>query len=388
MTDSIEHDAARDHLYRDVPLRHRTTIPVLGFRVHFVSSAPAVPEIAEAAFGGWRVLERTPELIEPGSSDVTVKVVAHPGHEGPDEHAPLYYRVLDRQRFLFASPGSVGYVDPGRREAVAFVTAELLADRQHFRHAVLEAMTLGTLTPHDRQPLHAAAVVRDGAAVILAGPSTVGKSTLAYAAARAGLRVLAEDTVHLQARPQLRVWGLPGYIHLPVDARERFPELRDMEPALVAAGREKLVIDLRDLDALPERPVADRAVLCLLGRPDVETGAPPAATDGSEDPLASADSSGDAPPSAAASGLRPRSSHDSGSRPNSPAATLRPVRPDAAVDEIMAGLEKGFDLFADTLRTPLEQLAGHGVWRLDLPDDPAAAIPLIEELLEGIRQNA
>ena len=337
MSGPIEYDPADDPLYRDVPLRHRTTIPVLGIPVRFLSNAPALPEIAEAAFGAWRVLDDAPDLVEPPSSAVTVTVVVQPGDEGGAEHAEITHRVVGHNRLLFNSPGSVGHVDADRGEAVAFVSPALMADREHFRYAVLEAMTLGLVTPLDRQPLHAAAVARDDTAVLLAGPSGVGKSTLAYAAARAGLTVLAEDTVHLQTQP-LRAWGLPGYLHLPVDARERFPELRGVEPTLVAAGREKLVIELRDLDAVPRRPVAERAVLCVLDRAD-------------------------------------------GSAPG-----LRSADPDAVVRAITTDLEPGFDLFAETIGAPARRLARQGAWRLSLPDDPTDAIPWIEELLDASRR--
>lgn len=332
MADPIEYDPPRDPLYRDMRLRHTAEIPVLGVPVRFASNSPDVIAIAERAFGVWRRLEGS-GLIE--SEGVTVTIVVHPGDEGDVEHAEIYYRVLDGHRVLLGSRGSIGYTDPGRRDATAFVTPALVADRQHFRYMVVESLTLSAVTPHDRQPFHAAAVVRGGAAVILAGPSEVGKSTLTYAAARSGFQVLADDTVHLQSHPILRIWGLPGYVHLPPDSRERFPELRDAAPALRANGKEKLAIDLRAIDALPDLPVVERAVLCLLSR-----------------------------------------------RPGAPG--LRRLDPDEVVDELMGNLEEGFDMFHKTLRGPLAQLAAAGVWELSVPDDPAKALPWLHRLVDEV----
>ncbi len=337
MTEPIDYEPVPDPLYRDPPLPHRATLPVLGIPVRFASNAPAVVAAAEEAFGRWRVLEATPELIGPEGVDVTV--VVQPGDEGAGEHAEIYHRALGGERILFGSRGSIALSDPPRREAVGFVTPALVADRQHFRYAIVEAVVLSLLSSHDRQPLHAAALARDGAAVILTGRSGVGKSTLAYAAARAGFQVLAEDTVHLQLRPRLRIWGLPGFLHLPVDARERFPELHELTPTLLANGKRKLAVDLGAMGALPDVPAVDRAALCILSRDD--TGGPPGR-----------------------------------------------VAPDAVANILMRDLELGFDRFEDTLRTPLELLAARGAWQLSLPPDPADALPWIEHMLQDVRSAA
>lgn len=331
MAEPVDYDPPRDPLYRDLPLRHRTALPVLGVPVRFASNAPAVIEAVEEAFGGWRSLESAPHLV--AGDEVTATIIVQPGDEGPDEHAEIYHRVIGGHRILFGSPGSVGYTDPDRREATAFVTAALVADRQHFRYAMLEALTLSLVTPQDRQPFHAAAIVRDGAALLLAGPSGVGKSTLALAAVREGARVLAEDIVFLQSRPTLRVWGLPGYLHLPPDGRRHFPELEELTPTIRANGKVKLAVDLEGLGALPDLPVVEGAACCFL-----------------------------------------QAGHDS--------PALEPVDGRAAVAAVMDGLEPGFDLFADTLREPLGLLLAPGAWRLRLSADPMAALPLLDELFE------
>lgn len=334
----IAFEIGQDPLYRDVPLQHRTSLPVLGIPVSYASNAPAVIQIAERAFGGWRVLEDAPDLVDETGMKVTI--VVQPGDEGTDDdHALIYHRVVGGNRLLLGSPGSIACADPERREAVAFVTAPLVADRQHFRYAVLEALTLTLLCHHDRQPLHAAALARDDAGLVLAGPSGVGKSTLVYAAARAGLRVLAEDTVHLQASPHLRIWGLPGYVHLPPETRDRFAELRSVEPTMRANGKIKIAIDLRSLGALPPLPVVSRATVCILSR----SGGP---------------------------------------------ARLSPLDPETAERSLTGARETGFDLFHDTIRTPVRELVAGGAWSLELSDDPDEALPLLERLLEGLRSTA
>mgnify|MGYP006294685151 CR=1 FL=1 len=335
----VDYEPVPDPLLRNAPLPVETVLPVLGIPVRFRSNAPAVVEVAETAFERWRALEETPALAELVEREgVEIVVVVHEGDEGGAEHAPVRYRVLEDKRVLYQTHGSVAFADPARRQARAFVTPALVADRDHFRYALLEGMTLSLLTPLDRQPFHAAALVRDGTALLLAGPSGTGKSTLAYAAVRDGLDLLAEDTVFLQSRPSLRIWGLPGFLHLPPDARERFPELTGEVPTMLANGKRKLSLDLRALDALPTRPVVDRAGVCLLRR--------------------------------------------EGGR-----GDLEPVAADVLADHLIDGLEPGFDIFADTIREPVELLTAGGGWRLTLADHPERALPWIHQMLDEVERR-
>ena len=339
MSDIIDFEPARDHHHRDVPLEHGADIPVLGIPVRYRSNAREPVRVAEEAFAAWRGRDVAPGGA--GESPVTVRIVVHEGDEGVAEHAPVRHRMLDGHRFLLHTPGSVAFVDPSRQEAVGFVTPGLVTDREHFRYAVVEAMTMGLITPLDRQPLHAAAVVdEEGRALLLAGRSGVGKSTLTWAAVRGGLRVLSEDTVFLQSRPTLRVWGLPGFLHLPADAARRFPELEGERTTLLASGKRKLVVDLARRDALAEPPVAERVGVCVLERGGGGDG------DG-------------------------------------------PERMDAAalLERLTSEPEPGFDLFADTVKEPLADLAAGGGWRLALPPDPTRTVPHLRAMLERIGED-
>lgn len=324
---SIEFEGTADSLLRGVPLRHQVLRTVLGVPVRYASNSASVIEVVESAFRVW------PDPPGLRADEVQVTIIIQPGDEGGAEHARLYYRIIGADRVLFASHGSAGIVDPQRREAIAYVTPALAGDRQHFRYGVVEAMTMALVTPLDRQPFHAAAIVRGGAALLLAGPSGVGKSSLAYAALRAGFGVLAEDMVFLQSRPRLRIWGLPGFIHLPPDLRSTFPELAALTPSVLANGKTKIAFDLEAGGALPRAPMVERAAVCILAR----------------------------------GGRRP---------------TLRRLSAADVLDRLEATrLEPGFDIFADTIREPLEPLTARGGWLLELAADPREAIPLLERMM-------
>jgi hypothetical protein len=239
----------------------------------------------------------------------------------------------DEDRTIITTAGSIALTDPARARADAWVTDAFVADAAHFRYGLLEALTLALLTHGDRMPLHAAALARGGRAVLLAGPSGVGKSTRTWTAARAGWAVLAEDVVYVQTRPALRVWGLPGHLHLPPDVAARHPELRSTPAVRLANGKTKVAIDAGEMGALPPLPSSDDVVVCVLTR--------------------------------------------AGGEPS-----LERLSAEEAA-RLLENDEGGFDVFATSIRPALVELTRGGGWRLNLGDDPLAALPLIERALES-----
>lgn len=317
------------------PPRHAVAIPVMGIPTRFESSSPAVIDVVCEAFGTWGALEEEWWAEGPGAR---VRIDVVPGDEGPEEHAPIRFRIPDPDVIELYTPGSRGRSDARSRTSVARVTGALVADRQHFRYSVVEALTLALVTNLDREPLHAAALVRGDSALLLAGPSGIGKSTLVYAAARAGFQVLTEDAAFLQLHP-FRVWGMPGFVHLsPEAARDFFPELNGHSPTLRANGKTKIAVSLAEIGAAAARPVVDHAGVCLLAR-------------------------GDGPPH------------------------LEPLSPDQVVAALTARLEQGFDIFAASIGERIRALATRGGWRLFLPSHPRAALPFVHEMFDALENS-
>lgn len=318
----------------NVPLDHVAELPVLGIPVRFESNSADALALVVKAFGAWRSLTAFPELIAaPGAR---FRLIVRDGDEGRAEHAPVRYAFPDPDRFVLHTPGSFGVVDGARRDAVAYLTPALLADRAHARYVVIEGMTLTLVSARNRFPVHAAAIARGDAALLLAGAPGTGKSTLAYQAHRLGFRVLTDDAAYVQVEPQLRVWGTPGQVHLVAAARAHFAELAGRVPTLRANGDEKIVVDLPAGPATA--PVATRAGVCLLERGD------------------------------------------------GPARLAR-----AGAEEVRSFLKDGLGVsrfrFGQELDRALERLVPAGGWRLRLSADPADAAPLLDLVLREVERG-
>ncbi|MGH7731000.1 MAG: hypothetical protein ACRENJ_07085 [Candidatus Eiseniibacteriota bacterium] len=336
MTEPPRFDRPRDALYLDLPLRHVIESPVLGVPTRFESNSAAALARLEAWFGSWRALATSPHLI--ASRGVRVRLVVHEGDEG-DRGAPLVWRIPDADRVLVHTPGSLGIAELSRREAVVYVTPELLRDPPHRLHAMVHGLTLPLVNTCDRHPVHAALIAREGTALLLAAPAGTGKSTLAYAAHRAGLRVLSDDAAYVQMEPELQVWGLSGPLHLPPDAAGRFAELRDRAPTLLANGDRKLIVDLPgQWPALGPVPIATRCGACLLER----TGGP---------------------------------------------GSCQPASPADVQVFLLEGVGASRVLHGTALERAIAGIAAGGGWRLALTADPADSVPYLERMLAELERH-
>jgi hypothetical protein len=116
-------------------------------------------------------------------------------------------------------------------------------------------------------PLHAAAVEVDGAAVLLAAPRAVGKTTLAAGFARAGFRILSEDVAWLQVGDSFAAVPGPATLRLRPDVAAAL-EVPGSVP--VAEDGDRVHLALVETGRGDCAPVPLKAVLLLRpGEPEI-----------------------------------------------------------------------------------------------------------------------
>ncbi len=238
----------------------------------------------------------------------------------PSENVSCGIRV-EGSRLTLNGGGIAGHADAASRQARCTVPRRLIGNPALLAAEVTDTLLLFLLARSGRTPVHAAGVMFGEALLVLAGPSGTGKSTLALAAARRGLRVLSDDTLYVQCEPRLRIWGFPRPIHVfPEDAPANVRATR------LRGGKLKAVVPLPVGTA--EVCFADKAVPILLER---------------------------------------------GER-------LGLVRLDSASAVAALGrLESGFDLLPNESAAAARALAGGGAWRLTLTREPEAAIEFLSQ---------
>jgi hypothetical protein len=327
MNDAILTD---DVLGHTAVLDQRAHFPLLGVPLEIRSNSAAVIAAAERAFGGWRGL--APNLIAPVAPCV-VDLVVHPVEHSvlPATGMPPFIQRVHSNCFL-ASDGInllTAQYDQGR--ALGFIAPELLANEARLRYNVLELLALLLVTQHDRVPVHTGAVVLNGLAILLAGRSAAGKSTLCYTCLRDGFGLLAEDVVYVSRRQGMRLWGLPWQVHLLPDAVRFFPELADVPAEIQANGKRKLAVETTCFGAERALRYAERAVVCVVER------------------HAGAES------------------------------VLEPIDPAVVVATLSGNRESGFDLY-DGTRAAAEALVAVGAYRLLVGHDLGQAVAELRRL--------
>lgn len=132
--------------------------------------------------------------------------------------------------------------------AFGWVTRDTAADHPMLRYRFLIAGAATLIEQRAFAALHGALVVRNGKGVMLAGDSFAGKSTLAYACARAGWTYVSDDALFLvRGRNDRYALGDPYSIRFRPDAPQLFPELADRLVTIRPNGKVAIEVLTREL---------------------------------------------------------------------------------------------------------------------------------------------
>jgi hypothetical protein len=222
----------------DLPFQH--TYYPYGFRLDIASNSR---EVLDAADENWGTYE--PEYDDP---PLTVRMLVQPGSQLSPQ--PVH-RMQGHLYSVVASRENYALVDLDALFAYAWVTERTVADHSWFRWFYLDAMAGTMLAQRHVVPMHSACVERNGIGVLLWGPSGMGKSTLAYACARAGWTFIADDaTILPQNRCDCVVTGKPHQARFREDAPRLFPEFDGYATRARPTGKLSIEVPMKALPGI------------------------------------------------------------------------------------------------------------------------------------------
>jgi hypothetical protein len=210
----------------DLPLRRR--VFPFGFPLDFETNSPDAMEAMSEEWGEFKQASAyAPVRVCLGVSDsdagaLSEGIVRSRGH--------LLTVIFDPENFMV--------YDFNQGLAFGWVTNGVAADRHWLRRHFLAAAGRWIVEQRYLAALHGALIARNERGILLCGDSFAGKSTLAYACARAGWTFLSDDgTFLIRSRCDRFAIGDPYVIRLRLDAPDLFPELADTTPKVRRNGR-------------------------------------------------------------------------------------------------------------------------------------------------------
>lgn len=228
-----------DPLLCNVELPLRAIFYPLGFAVEIATNAQAILDLAEESWGHFRQSYTRPTL----QFRITVT-------EGGSSECPPAPSVRAQQYLLaiVADSQNQALCDLKVGVASAWLSYSALHHRSYLRYHFIEAVALLLLSTSYVTAIHAACVSRHGRGMLLCGDSGAGKSSLAYACARAGWTYTADDASYLlrNTNPP-RVIGNSRQIRFRPSAKDLFPELHGRSLTPRAEGKPSIEVPISDL---------------------------------------------------------------------------------------------------------------------------------------------
>jgi hypothetical protein len=222
----------------EMPLR-AVYYPV-GFPLAITTNCEEVLLAAEESWG------RFPKLFSYPPLEARIGVLP----SGPAECPPSpVYRQQRNIRAWVADAQNFGVSDLKNGFAFAWFTRSACENRAYLRWNFIEPLSWDLLGAY-LTPVHAACVRLEDRGILLCGDSGAGKSSLAFACAKAGWTYIADDSSHVvRGRQFPLVVGNPYQIRFRESAIDLFPELQAWPATPRATG--EMAIELPTL-SLPQ----------------------------------------------------------------------------------------------------------------------------------------
>jgi hypothetical protein len=224
-----------DPLLCNIGMPLRALFHPLGFSLEIVTNSEAVLTAAEESWGHFQKRFFAPAL------EVRIGVLQGDTADCPPvpvcrTQGDLLSMIADTQNFAVC--------DLAKGFAFGWVTEAATTRTSYLRYHFLEAIALSLLGTLHTTPIHAACVEFSGSGLLLCGDSGAGKSSLAFACARAGWAYASDDTSYLVHNGQKRVVGNWRQIRFRPSAAELFPELNGHNLTPRSAGKPSIEVPI------------------------------------------------------------------------------------------------------------------------------------------------
>jgi len=247
---------AEDPLLSKVDFPLQSTIFPLGFPVRLSTNSPAVLEAAKISWGCFKQKFEHPPL------ELRIGVTKDKNNSADLPPAPTV-RMQWGQLVNIADANNFVTIDFKAGRSFGWITQSIAESPRYLRYYFLDSAALGLVSGLRAGCLHAACVSPFGRGMLLCGNTGAGKSTLAYAGARAGWTLVCDDASFMPLdREDRLVVGNYHRLRFRSSAVQLFPELegRAITPRVASS---KPTIEVPTLE-VPDITTADSAVVDYL----------------------------------------------------------------------------------------------------------------------------
>ena len=245
-----------DPLLYDLDLPLCRNFYPLGFTVRVESNSRDILDAAAESWGPWK--------REFDSDPIRLRIAVTDDGELAIEPR---FRAQQHLLTIVADRDNFACLDLQELFGFAVVSRATASDHAWLRWYFLEALAYCALSQKYVAPMHAAAVSRNGFGVLLFGPSAAGKSTLAFACAKAGWTFTSDDASSLlQDSGGCTAIGKPHQARFRDDAPQIFPELAPFATRARPNGKLSIEVPLDMFPQIQTAPSCEIGALVVLDR--------------------------------------------------------------------------------------------------------------------------
>ena len=248
-----------DPLLCKMPLPYRAVVYPLGFAVEVITNEEAVLAIVNDCWGGLRQLHKNPLL--------QIRIVVSEGGSEGCPPAPVL-RAQHNLLAIVADAHNHAVCDHKHGLSLIWLNYAALQHPKYLCYHFIETASCSLIQPSYVTGLHAACISRDGHGMLLTGDSSAGKSSLAYACARAGWTFTSDDgSWLLRDGDQPRVVGDYRQVRFRPSAKELFPELQERDLTPRVQGKPSIEVPTSELGLITAEQVTIHSVIFLNRQP-------------------------------------------------------------------------------------------------------------------------